>query len=168
MSHISSIAAVCPCCGQAIKAKRASKPTAMAFRDSDAFLPAYSVACDRARAAHGAAWSINPDARVAARVPAAWVRIKVYNRTIAGRRDLNLPAAQFWPGGELPTGAEPAAVDTRTAADRDAAYFARVESEIELLSLMGRHGTAAELRANLAAERAMAAVDAPAPELLAA
>jgi hypothetical protein len=69
---------------------------------ADEFRAAYTAACGAARLANGHNWHLHPSCYRWGRVPAAAVAIKVLGKTRAGRRDLRLPIAEYWPGGRLP------------------------------------------------------------------
>jgi hypothetical protein len=94
--------------------KRQAKPQRKAaershphYRGYDDFVPAFNAARHAAIAAYGERWALNPDARVWARLPAAWVTVKLsQGRTSTAPRDQRLPAARFWPKGRLPIGPE--------------------------------------------------------------
>jgi hypothetical protein len=77
-----------------------------AFRCWDDFHPAWRAAVTRAREELGPRWDLDLST-LNARVPGAWVRIKLSTgATIAGPRDIHIPAPRFWPGGVLPCGPE--------------------------------------------------------------
>lgn len=120
----------CPHCGGSLAPAAPRRPAA-GFAGHDDFHAALAAATARAVAAHGPRWPLIPAARVMARVPAAWSRYRIFRRTVAGRRDLALPAARFWPNGVLPIGAdyasEPAVPPAPGALHRAAA--ARCERE---------------------------------------
>ena len=107
MSRISTIVAVCPCCGQSIKP--AARKGAPSFRGYDDFVVAYNAARHAAIDALGERWYLVPGASQWARIPAKWAACKVFGRTSNAPRDQRMPAAQFWPSGTLPIGPEYAA-----------------------------------------------------------
>ena len=99
-------------------AEQAAKPKRLTggntFRAWADFTPALTTARMAAIAVFGAQWYLNPDLCIKGRVPAAWASCKVHGRTSVCHRDMNIPTAQFWPGGTLPVGpdyAEPYAID---------------------------------------------------------
>jgi hypothetical protein len=96
---------ICQCCGQPIRAKRATR-IAKSFTGYDDFVPAFNAARHAAIAALGARWYLEPGASLYGRVPAAWASCKVYGRSSNAPRDQRFPAAQYWPGGMLPAGPE--------------------------------------------------------------
>ena len=69
-------------------------------------MPAYNAARAAVARDHGANWHLVPDAWRWGRVPNAWVRCPVYGRVSTAPRDMRLPIAQYWPGGEMPNGPE--------------------------------------------------------------
>jgi hypothetical protein len=121
---------VCECCGQPLRKARAARKPAASFRGYDDFVVAYNAARHAAIAELGQAWYLVPGASVWARVPNAWVACKVYGRTSTAPRDRRLPAAQFWPSGELPTGPEYAA---------PAATIPPCDYRVRLGELAGKH-----------------------------
>jgi hypothetical protein len=108
----------------------------LTFIEYGDFVPAFNAARQAAIAVFGPRWDLRPQAYVCARLPVAWVRVKVAGRRaplshvrsgavpdglpLQGRlpddvigerwsqapRDQKLPIARFWPGGELPVGPE--------------------------------------------------------------
>ena len=73
------------------------------YRD---FQRALQRARDAATRAYGDQWHLVPGACCRARVPGPWVRCVIAGRASVTPRDLNIPAAEFWPGGALPIGPE--------------------------------------------------------------
>jgi len=106
---------ICQCCGQTIRAKRATR-VAKSFTGYDDFVPAFNAARQAAIAELGPRWYLVPGASIRARVPTAWVACKVYGRTSTAPRDQRFPAAQFWADGALPAGPDYEAVQCDTAA----------------------------------------------------
>jgi hypothetical protein len=81
------------------------------YRGFDDFMPAFTAARRRAAMACRdmlGRWWLEPDC-LKARLPAAWVRWQ--GRSVSGKspRDVNFPAARYWPGGTLPVGPDYAA-----------------------------------------------------------
>jgi len=107
----------CPHCGGSLAPVTPAAPrrSAGSFADRDSFVAAFAVAAARATAECGARWMLDTAARVVARVPAAWVNYRVHRRAVAGRRDMTLPAARFWPEGRLPIGPDYAPEPTHRA-----------------------------------------------------
>jgi len=106
----------CPHCGKPIAAPR--KPAA--GMTAEQFFDARNIACANA----GADWHL---------ADSAWFTIPNKLRsfktargtTIKCHRDGRLPAARYWPDGQLPAGLEPAAVSTRSPAELHRGYAAR-------------------------------------------
>jgi len=106
----------CPHCGKPIAAPR--KPAA--GLTAEQFFDARNAACANA----GADWHL---------ADSAWFTIPNKLRsfktargtTIKCHRDGRLPAARYWPDGQLPAGLEPAAVSTRSPAELHRGYAAR-------------------------------------------
>jgi hypothetical protein len=91
------------------------------FTDYESFVPAFTAARKAAIAEFGPNWHLHPQAFIWARLPIAWVRVRVAggirlpdavvgSRWSTAPRDQRLPVARFWPGGELPIGPEYAMV----------------------------------------------------------
>ena len=91
-------------------AERAAKPLRItqskSYSGFDDFMPAFNAARALAREAHGDRWHLNPDARMCARLPSAWVAAKGLSGTYRSPRDVAFPRARFWPGEALPNGPE--------------------------------------------------------------
>jgi hypothetical protein len=101
--------AICQCCGQTIKpAAKSAKPraTVRTFKGYDDFHAALVAAQTAVCASLGERWKLIRGASVYARVPRAWVAVKTAHANLPGHRDMRLPAARFWPAGELPNGPE--------------------------------------------------------------
>lgn len=79
------------------------------YRGYDDFSPDFTAAKFAAMAAHGSHWWANPDVSRKARLPIAWVKWKGACSSGTCYRDVNMPAAEYWPSGELPIGPEYAA-----------------------------------------------------------
>lgn len=76
----------------------------LTFKDADAFFLAFNAARAACREEYGEQWYLNPVASLMARVPAAWVALRGEQGIWRSPRDVNFPAARFWPGGMLPIG----------------------------------------------------------------
>ena len=99
------LAAACaaPAPVPALRTRPLRRATFSGYRD---FQRALQHARDAATRAYGDQWHLAPGACCRARVPGAWVRCVIAGRASVSPRDLNLPAAEFWPGGALPVGPE--------------------------------------------------------------
>jgi hypothetical protein len=87
-------------------------PTFIGYED---FVPAYNAARRALITEVGEHWHLYPQYYRWARLPVAWVQVRVAGRTQAGElgerwatasRDHRLPIARFWPDGQLPIGPE--------------------------------------------------------------
>jgi hypothetical protein len=82
-----------------------SRPRArLSFKGFDDFMPAFRAAREAAIAEHGDQWWANPHTCLKGRVPTAWVTWKGKASSGSSYRDLNMPVARYWPGGQLPVG----------------------------------------------------------------
>ena len=171
----------CPHCGGSL----APAPRkAGEFTGHDDFHAGLREAIARAIAELGADWQRMPGGYVWARVPAPWARYKAFRRTVAGRRDLTMPAARFWPAGTLPRGPDYATPCADTPADLHRRFAARCEvwrddaREFALIAFRARkrlefarwkHDARQHEKARLAALRYAAELEGPAaPEPVAA
>lgn len=103
------MAQICQCCGQPIKLAAKPRATARTFKGYDDFHAAFLAAQAAVCAELGERWKLIRGASVYARVPRAWVAVKTAYANLPGHRDMRLPAAKYWPAGELPAGPEYAA-----------------------------------------------------------
>jgi hypothetical protein len=86
--------------------------TRYTFKGYADFQAAYLIAKQAALRVCGERWYLDPQACIKARVPPSWVSCVILGRPSRTPRDLNFPAAEFWPRGALPYGpqyAEPPA-----------------------------------------------------------
>lgn len=72
----------------------------------EAFKAAHTAASDALTRQHGPRWFMNTALYVWGRCPARLVAIKVLGKSRAGRRDLRIPNAEYWPTGRIPEGIE--------------------------------------------------------------
>lgn len=86
-----------PCAAARIRNARSSVTDAASWRDH------YLMAVIAVMRMHGRRWVFINHVGVPARIPAQWAAIKLSSGlTRKGRRDLRIPAAEFWPEGRFP------------------------------------------------------------------
>ena len=76
------------------------------YRNAEAFFADFNAAREACRQIHGESWYLSPTASLKARVPGAWVALRGEMKVWHSPRDVNMPRAEYWPSGALPTGPE--------------------------------------------------------------